>query len=89
MALRAALVVQLENIRLRPGRRGGPVSVIAVQPVAAYPSGPESVLITVESVQAGVPRRASARVLATDLANDARVIEAVTRALREAPVIAA
>ncbi len=84
MALRAALVVGLERIDVRPGAGGYPVRVISVQPLPAPPTPTESLLITVETLDEGVRLRASAQVLAKEVTNYRHVIETVTEALRRA-----
>ena len=84
MALRAALVVGLERIRVRAGVRGQRVRVISVQPLPAPPTLTESVIITVETVDEGVRLRASAQVLAQDVMNYRFVIKTMTEALRRA-----
>ena len=82
MGLRAAIVVGLENIRVRSGLRGERVRVISVQPLPTPSAPTEAVAITVETMEEGTRLTASAQILARDITNYCHVIEAMSEALR-------
>ena len=82
MGLRAAIVIGLENIRVRSGLRGERVRVISVQPLPTPSAPTEASSHYSGDHEEGTRLTASAQILARDVTNYCYVIEAMSEALR-------